>query len=199
MRFSLQCGGIVAPHHWMRPALCLLLPISVIKQMIVRSVRGGQHWNASAFRCKKEAAMTVNSILSHKGDEVLTIEPTATLAAAVQTLTQRRIGALVVTAAGKRIVGIISERDIVQALDAKGVDVLAAQVSEVMTRKVVTCGRTDTIAEIMEQTTLHKFRHVPVIEQGCLVGIISIGDVVKARLDELVREQDALRDYIRTA
>jgi CBS domain-containing protein len=143
--------------------------------------------------------MTVDSILSHKGDEVLTIEPTATLAAAVQTLTQRRIGALVVTGAGNRIVGIISERDIVQALDAKGADVLAAQVVEVMTRKVVTCGRNDTIAEIMEQMTLHKFRHVPVIEQGCLVGIISIGDVVKARLDELVREQDALRDYIRTA
>jgi CBS domain-containing protein len=143
--------------------------------------------------------MTVNSILSHKGDEVLTIEPTATLAAAVQTLTQRRIGALVVTGPSNRIVGIISERDIVQALDAKGAEVLAAQVAEVMTRKVVTCGRNDTIAEIMEQMTLHKFRHVPVIEHGCLVGIISIGDVVKARLDELVREQDALRDYIRTA
>jgi CBS domain-containing protein len=143
--------------------------------------------------------MTVNSILSHKGDEVFTIEPTATLAAAVQTLTQRRIGALVVTGAGNRIVGIISERDIVRALDAKGADVLAAQGAEVMTRKVVTCGRNDTIAEIMEQMTLGKFRHVPVIEQGRLVGIISIGDVVKARLDELVREQDALRDYIRTA
>ena len=143
--------------------------------------------------------MTVNSILSHKGDEVLTIEPAATLAAAVQTLTQRRIGALVVTGAGNRIVGIISERDIVRALDTKGEQALAVQVAEVMTRKVVTCGRNDTIAEIMEQMTLHKFRHVPVVEQGSLVGIISIGDVVKARLDELVREQDALRDYIRTA
>ena len=143
--------------------------------------------------------MTVNSILSHKGDEVFTIEPTATLATAVQTLTQRRIGALVVTGAGNRIVGIISERDIVRALDAKGAAALAAQVAEVMTRKVVTCARSDTIAEIMEQMTLHKFRHLPVVEHGDLVGIISIGDVVKARLDELVREQDALRDYIRTA
>ena len=143
--------------------------------------------------------MTVNSILSHKGDEVLTIEPTATLAAAVQTLTQRRIGALVVTGAGNRIVGIMSERDIVRALDAAGAQALSSQVGEVMTRKVVTCGRNDTIAEIMEQMTLHKFRHLPVVEQGALVGIISIGDVVKARLDELVREQDALRDYIRTA
>ena len=143
--------------------------------------------------------MTVNDILSEKGNQVLTIEPAATLATAVQTLAQRRIGALVVTGADHRIVGIISERDIVRVLGEKGTAVLGAPVAEVMTRKVVTCGRNETIAEIMERMTGGKFRHVPVIEHGRLVGIVSIGDVVKARLSELEYEQDALREYIRTA
>ena len=143
--------------------------------------------------------MTVKTILSRKGTEVLTIEPTATLAAAVKMLAQRRIGALVVTGPGYRIVGIISERDIVRVLDARGTAVLDAPVAEVMTRKVVTCSLSETIAEIMERMTAGKFRHVPVVEQGRLAGIVSIGDVVKARLEDLEREQDALRDYIRTA
>jgi CBS domain-containing protein len=143
--------------------------------------------------------MTVKAILSRKGNEVLTIEPTATLGAAVKMLAQRRIGALVVTGPGRRIAGIISERDIVRVLDEKGTAVLDAPVAEVMTRKVVTCAQSETIAEIMERMTAGKFRHVPVVEQSTMVGIISIGDVVKARLGELEREQDALRDYIRTA
>jgi CBS domain-containing protein len=143
--------------------------------------------------------MTVNDILSAKGIEVLTIEPTATLAAAVKILGQRRIGALVVTGADRRIVGIISERDIVRVLDEKGTAVLDTPVAEAMTRKVVTCTQGETIAEIMERMTGGKFRHVPVVEQGRLVGIISIGDVVKARLGELAQEHEALRDYIRTA
>jgi CBS domain-containing protein len=143
--------------------------------------------------------MTIKAILSRKGSEVLTIEPTATLAAAVKMLAQRRIGALVVTGPGHGIVGIISERDIVRVLDAQGTAVLDAPVAGVMTRKVVTCAQGETIAEIMERTTTGKFRHVPVVEEGRLAGIISIGDVVKARLGELEREQDALRDYIRTA
>jgi len=143
--------------------------------------------------------VTVNDILSQKGDHVLTIEPTATLAEAVQILAQRRIGALLVTGADHRIVGIISERDIVRSLDEKGTAVLGIPVAEVMTRKVVTCGRNETIAEIMERMTGGKFRHVPVVEHGRLAGIVSIGDVVKARLSELENEQDALREYIRTA
>ena len=143
--------------------------------------------------------MTVKTILSRKGTEVLTIEPTATLAAAVKMLAQRRIGALVVTGPDHRIVGIISERDIVRVLDAHGTTVLDRPVAEVMTRKVVTCSLSETIAEIMERMTAGKFRHVPVVEQGRLAGIVSIGDVVKARLEDLEREQDALRDYIRTA
>jgi CBS domain-containing protein len=143
--------------------------------------------------------MTVNDILSQKGNQVLTIEPAATLAAAVQMLAQRRIGALLVTGADHRIVGIISERDIVRVLGEKGTVVLGAPVADVMTRKVVTCARNETIAEIMERMTGGKFRHVPVVEHGRLVGIVSIGDVVKARLSELEYEQDALREYIRTA
>jgi CBS domain-containing protein len=143
--------------------------------------------------------MTVNDILSQKGNQVLTIEPAATLATAVQMLAQRRIGALVVTGADHRIVGIISERDIVRVLGEKGTAVLGAPVADVMTRKVVSCARNETIAEIMERMTGGKFRHVPVVEHGRLVGIVSIGDVVKARLSELEYEQDALREYIRTA
>ena len=143
--------------------------------------------------------MTVNDILLHKGSEVITIEPTATLAAAVRMLVQRRIGALLVTGADKRIVGIISERDIVRLLDEKGATALGAPVAEVMTRKVVTCDRNETIGEIMERITTGRFRHVPVIEHGRLAGIVSIGDVVKARLGELELEQNALREYIRTA
>ena len=114
-------------------------------------------------------------------------------------LVQQRIGALLVTGADHRIVGIISERDVVRLLDEKGTAALGAPVAEVMTRKVVTCDRNETIAEIMERITTGRFRHVPVTEQGRLVGIVSIGDVVKARLGELEHEQDALREYIRTA
>ena len=143
--------------------------------------------------------MTVNDILLHKGSQVITIEPTATLAAAVRTLVEHRIGALLVTGADHRIVGIISERDVVRELGEKGAAVLDAPVAEMMTRKVVTCDRSETIAEIMERVTSGRFRHVPVVEQGRLVGIVSIGDVVKARLGELEHEQNALREYIRTA
>jgi CBS domain-containing protein len=143
--------------------------------------------------------MTVNDILLHKGSEVVTIEPTATLAAAVRKLAQHRIGALLATGADHCIVGIISERDVVRVLDEKGPAALSAPVAEAMTRRVVTCDRSETIAEIMERVTSGRFRHVPVIEQGRLAGIVSIGDVVKARLSELEHEQNALREYIRMA
>ena len=143
--------------------------------------------------------MTVNDILLHKGTQVITIQPTATVAAAVRILAQRRIGALVVTGAEYHIVVIISERDVVRVLDEIGPEVLDVPVAEVMTRKVVTCSRHETISEIMERVTSGKFRHVPVVEHGRLAGIVSIGDVVKARLSELENEQNALREYILTA
>jgi CBS domain-containing protein len=143
--------------------------------------------------------MNVKHILSQKGVDVLTLEPNATLADAMDILAKRRIGALVITGADRRIVGIISERDIVRAIAEHGTGTLQSPVSEMMTRKVVTCGQNETIAEIMSRMTAGKFRHVPVVEQGRLIGIVSIGDIVKARLEELEQEHDALRDYIRTA
>ena len=143
--------------------------------------------------------MTVNDILLHKGSEVITIEPTATVGAAVRMLAERRIGALLVTGADQRIVGIISERDVVRVLHETGPAVLDSPVAAVMTRKVTTCERHESIADIMERITAGRFRHVPVIENGRLAGIVSIGDVVKARLSEFEHEQNALREYIRTA
>jgi CBS domain-containing protein len=143
--------------------------------------------------------MIVSTILAAKGNDVVTIEPTATLAEASRLLAQHRIGAVVVTGAGARIVGIVSERDIVRALAAQGGQALELPLTEVMTRKVVTCTRADTIADLMERMTGGKFRHLPVVEEETLVGIISIGDVVKMRVMEMEHEQNALRDYIQTA
>jgi CBS domain-containing protein len=147
----------------------------------------------------REAKMLVKTILADKGVDVVTIEPTATLTEAVALLAQNRIGAVVVTGADRRVIGILSERDIVRTLAARGREALAEPVSDSMTRKVVTCAETETIVDIMERMTAGKFRHVPVLEQGRLIGIVSIGDVVKSRLEEMARESDALRDYIRTA
>jgi CBS domain-containing protein len=143
--------------------------------------------------------MTVKAILSRKGTEVATIEPNATLAEAIKTLAERRIGALLITGADRRVVGIISERDIVRTLGERGPSAVNGPVADVMTRKVVTCSQSETVCEIMERMTSGKFRHVPVVEQGRLIGIVSIGDVVKSRLEEMEREQAALHDYIRTA
>ena len=143
--------------------------------------------------------MTIKSILTHKGSNVVTIEPTANLAAAAKLLAQRRIGAVVVAGLDRRVIGILSERDIVRALAEHGGAALEQPVSQVMTRKVATCTETETIVSIMERMTDGKFRHVPVVEDGRLVGIISIGDVVKHRIGEIEHESDALRDYIRTA
>lgn len=144
--------------------------------------------------------MTVKSVLSRKGTNVITIEPTATLAAAVKVLAERRIGALVVTGAEGRIIGIVSERDIVRGLAEHGGNALQRPIADVMTRKVITCSERDTIAELMEKMTIGKFRHLPVVEsEGRLAGIISIGDVVKRRVEELEHDGAALQDYIRTA
>ena len=143
--------------------------------------------------------MTVKAILSAKGTEVLTIEPTTNVAAAAKLLAERKIGALVVTGPDQRVVGIVSERDIVQELAAHGPAALDLALTEVMTRKVTTCSASDTICSVMERMTAGKFRHLPVLEQGRLAGIVSIGDVVKHRLQEMEREQSALRDYIQTA
>ena len=143
--------------------------------------------------------MTVKAILSRKGRDVVTIAPTANLSEAVALLADKRIGAVIVTGADDRVAGILSERDIVRALGERGADALGDNIAAVMTRKVTTCAEADTISVIMERMTTGKFRHMPVVEQGRLAGVISIGDVVKFRVEEIERETDALREYIATA
>ena len=143
--------------------------------------------------------MTVKDILAAKGSDVATIEPSADLATAAKMLVARRIGALLVLGPDRRVAGILSERDIVRALAEGGGAALEQQVSAVMTRKVVSCTPTDTLNGLMELMTTGKFRHLPVLVENQLVGLISIGDVVKWRLQELEQEQAELRDYIRTA
>ena len=143
--------------------------------------------------------MTVKAILSRKGKDVLTIEPTATLAAAIKLLADRKIGAVVITGADRQVIGILSERDIVRAFSAIGPAALDEQVGLVMTLKVMTCDEAETVASLMERMTQGKFRHLPVVERGRLAGIVSIGDVVKYRLNEVEKESSALREYILTA
>jgi CBS domain-containing protein len=143
--------------------------------------------------------MTVSSILAQKGREVVTIEPGARLADATKLLAERHVGSVLILGADCRLVGIISEREIVHALAARGAVALEEPVSEIMARKVEICNERDTIVSIMERMTEGKFRHVPVIDQGRLVGIVSIGDVVKHRLQEMERDSAAMHDYILTA
>lgn len=143
--------------------------------------------------------MTVRAILTLKGRDCVTIAPDATLNDAAKLMAKHRIGSLVITGPERRVVGILSERDIVASLAAHGNAALAQSVSAVMTREVVTCGEADTVSVIMERMTVHKFRHVPVMEGERLVGIVSIGDIVKYRLGEMEAESSAMRDYILTA
>jgi CBS domain-containing protein len=132
-----------------------------------------------------------------KRGNVITIEPTANLTAAIKLLAERRIGAVVILGADHRIVGILSERDIVRALAEHGPTALHEPVGQVMTRDVKTCSEADTIESLMGSMTTGKFRHMPVVERGQLIGIVSIGDVVKNRVEEIEHEAAALRDYIR--
>ena len=143
--------------------------------------------------------MTVSTILAEKGREVVTIEPGATLAEAARLLADKRIGAALILGADRRISGIISERDIVRALAARGAAALDEPVSRSMTRTVETCNESESICNLMERMTSGKFRHLPVVDQGRLVGIVSIGDAVKYRLQEMERESAAMHDYILTA
>jgi CBS domain-containing protein len=142
--------------------------------------------------------MTVRAILDTKGHDILSVEPEAKLSAAVKLLGERKIGAVLVTSKG-RIEGILSERDIVRVLSERGAGVLDEPVSEVMTRKVIHCRQSDTVGAIMEMMTTGKFRHLPVLEGERVVGLISIGDIVKWRVQEYENEQEALRQYIKTA
>ena len=142
--------------------------------------------------------MTVRAILDTKGHQIESVEPDARLSAAIKTLAERKIGAVLVMSQG-RVEGILSERDIVRVLGERGAAALDEPVGAVMTRKVVSCKQADTVAAIMEMMTSGKFRHLPVVEDGRVVGLISIGDIVKWRVREYEAEQEALREYIKTA
>jgi len=146
----------------------------------------------------KETTMTVRAILDTKGHHILSVEPEAKLSAAVKILGERKIGAVLVMNNGG-VEGILSERDIVRVLGERGASALDGPVSEVMTRKVVSCRQSDTVSAIMEMMTNGKFRHLPVLEGDCVVGLISIGDIVKWRVQEYENEQEALQQYIKTA
>jgi CBS domain-containing protein len=137
--------------------------------------------------------MKVDAILNSKGREVKTVEPSATLATTAQRLRFERIGALVVVE-GDKILGIISERDIVHAFAADRERAADVQVADVMTRDVITCDPGDGLTRILGMMTRHRIRHLPVMRDSQLVGLISIGDVVKHRLDELEMEAAVLRD-----
>ena len=143
--------------------------------------------------------MNVKTILAAKGGDIYTIEPTADLAAAAKLLSTHKVGVVVIRGAGGRLSGILSERDIVRALSEHGANALTLPVGQVMTRNVLTCSEEDAIAGIMERMTAGKFRHMPVLKDGKLVGLVSIGDVVKQRVEEIERDADALREYIQTA
>src|SRR6476660_3810639 len=146
----------------------------------------------------REATMTVRAILDTKGHQIESVEPDARLSAAIKTLAERKIGAVLVMSQG-RGEGILSERYSVRVLGERGAAALDEPVSAVMTRKVVSCKQADTVAAIMEMMTSGKFRHLPVVENDTVVGLISIGDIVKWRVGEYEAEQEALREYIKTA
>ena len=142
--------------------------------------------------------MLVSQILKSKADDaVVTISPEASVADAAALLSSRRIGALVVSSDGKTAAGILSERDIVRELGQRGPGVLAEKVQALMTSRLVSCARGDLVDSVLQKMTDGRFRHMPVIEDGRLAGLISIGDVVKARLTELAADKEALEGMIK--
>ena len=143
--------------------------------------------------------MRITDLIRTKGDAVVTVEPELTVRGLLSTLAEHHIGAAVVTDPAGAIVGIVSERDIVRALAVRGAAVLSEHVSTIMTAEVQTCGLDTHVEELAQAMTEGRFRHMPVLEEGRLIGIVSIGDVVKSRITELEVERDSLSSYIRTA
>jgi CBS domain-containing protein len=137
--------------------------------------------------------MKVEGILRSKGTNVVTVNPSATVGSIVQRLYQERIGAMVVMENG-RVLGMISERDVIRGLADHGPAILDRQVADLMTRLVHSCSRDDSVKHLMSEMTRKRIRHLPVIDDGVLCGIVSIGDVVKNRLDEVEMEANVLRD-----
>jgi CBS domain-containing protein len=140
--------------------------------------------------------MLIGTILRNKGSAVTTVSPEATVRELLAALAQHNIGAVVVSTDGASITGIVSERDIVRHLNDEGAAVLDAQVSSIMTSEVRTVGLSDRVDELRKIMTTHRVRHMPVVEDGRLVGIVSIGDVVKSAIEELETEKASLVDYL---
>ncbi len=143
--------------------------------------------------------MNVEAILRNKGRNVVTVAPTARISAAVALLRRHGIGALVVSGNGGAVDGILSERDVVHALADQGEKALELEVAQLMSRKVITCKPSDSIADLMGLMTERRIRHLPVVERGAMIGIVSIGDVVKNRLDEVESEAISMREFIANA
>lgn len=140
--------------------------------------------------------MSIASILSEKDGTVITMTPDQSIGDAAKLLAEKRIGAVVITDEQGGVSGILSERDIVKGLAASGPSVLTRTVGDLMTTEVSSCTRSETIDGVMRTMTEGRFRHMPVVEGGQLVGVISIGDVVKHRIKDLQHEAEALRDYV---
>jgi CBS domain-containing protein len=142
--------------------------------------------------------MKVRDILAHKGRNVVTVRPDSSVATVIHRLTLERIGALVVSDDGSRVLGIVSERDIIRVLAERGAEILATDlhVEAIMTRHVLTCTQEDSVKDLMSIMTQRRIRHLPVVEDGRMLGIISIGDVVKNRVEEVELEANVLREYI---
>jgi CBS domain-containing protein len=140
----------------------------------------------------------VSSVLKHKGHDVVTVTPEQTVKAVVKVLAQHRIGAVPVVNERGQIIGIISERDIIRGMSQHADAVLTLPAEQLMTREVKTCSSEDQLVDLMEVMTLQRIRHLPVIENGSLQGIVSIGDVVKQRIEEVQSEAEQLRNYIRS-
>lgn len=140
--------------------------------------------------------MLVETILQTKGGKVHTLNPSATLAEAVDVLNTHNIGALVIVDASDAVIGILSERDVIRRLGSNPAGTMAMRVEDCMTRDVITCARDTAIADIMERMTRRRIRHMPVVDGESLIGIISIGDVVKRKIEEVEQEAGALKEYI---
>jgi CBS domain-containing protein len=146
-----------------------------------------------------EAAMNVEAILRNKGRSVTTVAPDARIATAVALLRRHAVGALVVSRDGAAVAGIISERDVVTALADHGAATLEFTVADLMSRQVITCRREDSVADLAALMTERRIRHLPVVDRGALAGIVSIGDVVKHRIDEVEGEASSMREFIANA
>jgi len=143
--------------------------------------------------------MKIGDVLKRKGSGVVTMRSDSTIDTVVRRMRLERIGAVIISPDGKSVVGILSERDILHALAEHGTALLALKAEDLMTREVVTCGREDTLQSVMVKMTQRRIRHLPVVEQGQLAGIVSIGDAVKSRLEEVELEANVLRDsYLAT-